>query len=160
MLNRGRELNTISLTRESSSPAETEACGRDLAESLTAGDVVLLYGDLGAGKSVFARGIIQALPGGKNRVVRSPTYVYIQHHPTVPPVNHADLYRLPMNAAPEDIGLDEWSDSKGLLIIEWAQRLSSRELFPRTEVFIEIVDENRRKIQIRKREGINQTAPR
>lgn len=155
MLKRGRELNTISLTKESSSTAETEACGRELAKSLTAGDVVLLYGDLGAGKSVFARGIIQALPGGENRVVRSPTYVYIQHHLTVPPVNHADLYRLPMNAAPEDIGLDEWGDSKSLLIIEWAERLSNRDLSPRTEVFIEIVDEIHRKIQIRKSEDTN-----
>ena len=147
-MSRRGELKTISLTRESSSPAETEACGRELVKSLTAGDVVLLYGDLGSGKSVFARGIIQALPGGKNRPVRSPTYVYIQHHSTNPPVNHADLYRLPMNATPEDIGLDEWSNSESLIIIEWAQRFSNRKLSPKIEVFIEIVDENRRKIKI------------
>ncbi len=113
--------------------------------------MVLLYGDLGAGKSVFARGVIHALPGGENRVVRSPTYVYIQHHPTVPPVSHVDLYRLPKNAAPEDLGLDEWGDSGSLLLIEWADRLSLQKISSSTEVFIEIVDENRRKIQIRKR---------
>gem|GEM_PF-6384148 len=60
-----------------------------------------------------------------------------------------------MNAAPEDIGLDEWGDSKSLLIIEWAERLSNRDLSPRTEVFIEIVDEIHRKIQIRKSEDTN-----
>ncbi len=109
-----------------------------------------MFGDMGAGKSVLARGIIQALPGGENRPVRSPTYVYIQHHPTDPPVNHIDLYRLPMNAAPEELGLDEWTDSGCVTIVEWAQRLAERPFSKITEVHLEIINGERRKIQIKK----------
>mgnify|MGYP002725727573 CR=1 FL=1 len=136
------------MTIESNSPEETEILGRELAKNLAAGDIVLLYGDLGAGKSVLARGIIRALPGGKNRTVRSPTYVYIQQHPTNPPVSHVDLYRLPKKSAPEDIGLEEWANSERLTIVEWAQRLAWMRFEKATEVHIEILGENRRRFLV------------
>ncbi|MFC1491436.1 tRNA (adenosine(37)-N6)-threonylcarbamoyltransferase complex ATPase subunit type 1 TsaE [Nitrospinota bacterium] len=139
------------LVRESSSPEETEAIGRDLAGHLMAGDILLLYGDLGAGKTVFARGIIQALPGGKNRPVRSPTFVYIQHHPTDPPVNHVDLYRLPVNSAPEELGLEEWGSQESVTLVEWAQRLQGRRFPQCIEVHIEFLGGDRREIRINKR---------
>ncbi|MFP6870444.1 MAG: tRNA (adenosine(37)-N6)-threonylcarbamoyltransferase complex ATPase subunit type 1 TsaE [Nitrospinota bacterium] len=138
------------LILESRSPAKTEAIGRDLAKNLTAGDAILLYGDLGAGKSVLARGIIQALPGGENRTVPSPTYVYIRHHPTRPQVHHLDLYRLPKNFDPQDLGLEELIDSESVTIVEWAERLEEG-LFPRfTRVRLEILNEDRRRIHIQK----------
>ena len=138
------------MTIESSSLEETELLGRELAKNLTAGDIVLLYGDLGAGKSVLARGIIRALPGGKNRTVRSPTYVYIQQHPTNPPVSHVDLYRLPRKSVPEDLGLEEWANSERLTIVEWAGRLARMRFARATEVHIEILGENRRRFLVQK----------
>ncbi len=138
------------MTIESNSPQETENLGRELARNLTAGDIVLLYGDLGAGKSVLARGIIHALPGGKDRIVRSPTYVYIQHHPTNPPVSHVDLYRLPKNSTPEDLGLEEWANAECLTIVEWAQRLAHTRFAGATKVHIEILEGNRRRFTVQK----------
>ena len=73
--------------------AETEAAGRQLAESLRAGDVVLLYGDLGAGKTAFTRGIAQGL-GIDPAEVSSPTFTLIQEYRGRLPLYHVDLYRL------------------------------------------------------------------
>ncbi|MEE9274155.1 MAG: tRNA (adenosine(37)-N6)-threonylcarbamoyltransferase complex ATPase subunit type 1 TsaE, partial [bacterium] len=95
------------LVRESASPEETEEIGRGLARRLGPGAVVLLYGGIGAGKSVLARGLIQALPGGEGRAVPSPTFVFVRHYPTTPPVHHVDLYRMPGGFDPGELGLDE-----------------------------------------------------
>jgi tRNA threonylcarbamoyladenosine biosynthesis protein TsaE len=144
-------LKRLNLVRESASPGETEAIGRELAADLAAGDVLLLYGDLGAGKTVLARGIIQALPGGEGRPVRSPTYMYVQHHATDPPLNHVDLYRLPPEAAPEDLGLEEWANEGSVTLVEWPQMLRSRDFPSCAEVHIEILGPQRRKILVESR---------
>lgn len=109
--------------------------------------MVLLYGDIGAGKSVFARGLVRALPGGAGRPVRSPTFVFFQHHPTIPPVLHVDLYRLPPGADPGELGLDEWI-GEGVTLIEWPNRLDPAHYPVRTLVRIEVLAEGRRRIRI------------
>ncbi len=136
---------------ESRSPDETEAIGRKMAEEITAGEVVLLYGDIGAGKSVLTRGIVHGLPGGEGRTVRSPTFVYVRHYPTRPPIHHIDLYRLPMETPPEELGLEEWTDGGSVTIIEWAQRLSGRTFSKCTEVHIESMGGDRRRVEIRRK---------
>ncbi|MBI3129089.1 MAG: tRNA (adenosine(37)-N6)-threonylcarbamoyltransferase complex ATPase subunit type 1 TsaE [Candidatus Tectomicrobia bacterium] len=133
--------------RETSSPEETERLGAELARALRPGEVVLLYGDVGAGKSVFARGLIRALPGGEGRPVRSPTFVFFQHHPTVPPILHADLYRLPPGLDPLDLGLDEWME-EGVTLIEWPNRLEAERYPVRTAVRIEVLPAGRRRVAI------------
>ena len=119
-----------------------------MAKTLTPGEVILLFGDIGAGKSVLARGIVHGLPGGKALVVRSPTFVYVRHYPTCPPVHHVDLYRLPMDTPPEEIGLEEWTDTGSVTIIEWAQWLSERKFSQCTEVRIESLGGDRRRVEI------------
>ncbi len=111
------------MCRISRSSEETEAFGAELARMLRPGEVVLIHGDLGVGKSVLVRGVVRALPGGEGRAVRSPTFVYIHQYPTVPPVHHVDLYRLPINFDPADLGLEEITGGEGVTLIEWAQRL-------------------------------------
>ncbi len=91
-----------------------------MAGILAPGEVLLLYGDIGAGKSVLARGIVHGLPGGEGLTVRSPTFVFVRHYPTRPPVHHIDLYRLPMDTSPEEIGLEEWTDPGSVTIIDTA----------------------------------------
>jgi tRNA A37 threonylcarbamoyladenosine biosynthesis protein TsaE len=72
----------------------------------------------------------------------------VRHYPTQPPVHHIDLYRLPLEASPEDIGLEEWTNHKSVTIIEWAQRLVEWP-FPRCmEVHLESLGENHRRIKI------------
>ena len=100
----------------SESEADTEAIGAQLAQEAQAGDVVLLFGTLGAGKTVLVRGFLRQL--GFDGVVRSPTFNLVQTFATNPPVVHADLYRL---MSPDGIGLEDTLDSH-ISLIEWPER--------------------------------------
>ena len=93
------------------------AWARSLAPEFKRGETILLYGDLGAGKTTWVRGFMQGL--GLNDPVRSPTFNLIQTFSTLPPVMHADLYRV-TNAL--GIGLEDYFDSH-LCLIEWPDRL-------------------------------------
>jgi tRNA threonylcarbamoyladenosine biosynthesis protein TsaE len=103
------------------SEEETAAVGRDLAASLGADDVVLLYGDLGAGKTAFVRGLAEGL--GVNRdEVSSPTFTLVQEYRGGRLVLfHVDLYRLDDPREIDDLGLAEIA-ADGVLAIEWAEK--------------------------------------
>ena len=96
--------------------AETRAVGRRLASLLRVGDVVLLSGDLGAGKTVFAGGIGEGL--GVDDPVVSPTFVIVRRYRGLLPMVHADLYRLGTSAEVEDLDL-EFEAADGVLVVEW-----------------------------------------
>ena len=98
----------------------TSAEGERLAARLAAGDVVLLRGELGAGKTAFVRGIARGL-GASPDAVSSPTFTLVQEYRGRVALYHVDLYRLkPGEVA--DLGLDELMESGGVLAIEWAER--------------------------------------
>ena len=97
--------------------AEMFSFGAEFISRLTVGDVVLLSGPLGAGKTTLVRAMLQGL--GWTEIVRSPTYNLIHTYATKPPVMHADLYRLESAAG---LGLEEFLDSH-LCFIEWPDRL-------------------------------------
>jgi tRNA threonylcarbamoyladenosine biosynthesis protein TsaE len=112
------------VAREITSRSETEtaAVGTDLAATLAAGDVVLLYGDLGAGKTAFVKGLAEGL-GVRRDEVSSPTFTLIQEYRGGRlPLFHVDLYRLNDRREIEDLGLDEIAVD-GVLAIEWAEKL-------------------------------------
>ena len=96
--------------------AETRAVGRRLASLLRAGDVVLLSGDLGAGKTVFAGGIGEGL--GVDDPVVSPTFVIVRRYRGLLPMVHADLYRLGTSAEVEDLDLESEA-ADAVLVVEW-----------------------------------------
>lgn len=101
---------------------ETAALGRDLARTLTAGSVVLLTGELGAGKTAFVRGLADGL-GISPEEVNSPTFTLVQEYRGGRlPVYHVDLYRL-KPAEVDDLGLDELTLSGAVTAIEWPDRL-------------------------------------
>ncbi|PWT82334.1 MAG: tRNA (adenosine(37)-N6)-threonylcarbamoyltransferase complex ATPase subunit type 1 TsaE [Blastocatellia bacterium] len=105
------------------SEAETAATGRELARNLSPGIVVLLYGDLGTGKTAFVRGMAEGL-GLASDAVSSPTFTLIQEYRGGPvPLFHADLYRLNDPREIDDLGLDEIA-ADGVLAIEWADKLA------------------------------------
>ena len=104
--------------------SETAAIGRALAASLSAGDVVLLYGDLGAGKTAFVKGLAEGL-GAPRDEVSSPTFTLIQEYRGGRvTLFHVDLYRLEDPREIDDLGLDEIAVD-GLLAIEWAEKLDN-----------------------------------
>lgn len=106
------------------SEEETEAAGERLADSLRAGDVVLLYGDLGAGKTAFVRGLARGL-GAPGDEVSSPTFTLIQEYAGRVTLYHVDLYRLESREV-EDLGLEELVLADGVVAIEWADRWAGR----------------------------------
>lgn len=103
---------------------DTSAAGERLGRSLAAGDVVLLYGDLGAGKTAFTRGLARGL-GAAADGVTSPTFTIIQEYPGATTLYHVDLYRLE-EAEVDDLGLEELVLGDGVVAIEWAERWRGR----------------------------------
>lgn len=103
--------------------ASTEQFGQDLAASIRAGDVIALFGPLGAGKTTLARGILKGL--GHRGEVSSPTFpIVLTYDPpdTSLPVWHVDLYRIEDPSELVELGLEE-AKSGGVLLIEWPERL-------------------------------------
>ncbi|MBS3849691.1 MULTISPECIES: tRNA (adenosine(37)-N6)-threonylcarbamoyltransferase complex ATPase subunit type 1 TsaE [Devosia] len=99
----------------------TAALGAALAEELQPGDVVLLEGDLGAGKTALARAIIRALAGDPALDVPSPTFALVQPYDTPKaPVLHADLYRLGDPREVDELGLSD--NPAAIVLVEWAER--------------------------------------
>jgi len=103
-----------------SSPAETERVGMLLGERLQPGDVVLLTGELGAGKTTFVRGIAQG--AGSKADVASPTFQLVRIYPGRVQLAHVDLYRVENNAELRDLGLEELADN-GAVLVEWGDRM-------------------------------------
>ena len=107
-------------TVETSGEAETAAAGEQLAHTLRTGDVVLLSGELGAGKTAFVRGLARAL-GVPEADVTSPTFTLVQEYRAPEVVLfHVDLYRLSPREV-DDLGLDEMI-GEGIVAIEWPER--------------------------------------
>ena len=119
---------------------------RDLASRFKPGDVVLLSGNLGAGKTAFVRGLAIGL-GIDPREVSSPTFTLIHEYRGGRLVlYHADLYRLGSTAS-EDLGLEEAGARDGVLAIEWPDRLTHA-LSGAVRVTIDVVDESTRRIVV------------
>ena len=124
------------------SEAETTAIAKDLAGSLVPGDVLLLSGNLGAGKTAFVRGLAEGL-GIDPGEVSSPTFTLVhEYRGGTLTLYHADLYRLD-RAATDDLGLEELD--RGVLAIEWPDRLTHT-LPGARHVSIEILDGDERRI--------------
>ena len=116
-------MSGFSRTVTTGSEDETAAVGRALAATLSAGDVLLLYGDLGAGKTAFVRGVAEGL-GVSRDEVSSPTFTLIQEYRGGRlPLFHVDLYRIEDPRELDDLGLDEIAE-EGVLAIEWPEKLA------------------------------------
>jgi tRNA threonylcarbamoyladenosine biosynthesis protein TsaE len=107
----------VSCRYESDGPADTEALGARLAAKLRPGDVVLIAGELGAGKTTFVRGACRAL--GVNAMVTSPTFTIGQRYPGRLPVAHVDLYRIPDLAAEDPDLLADYLTPETIAFVEW-----------------------------------------
>jgi tRNA threonylcarbamoyladenosine biosynthesis protein TsaE len=128
------------------SERETAALAEALARELRPGDVLLISGTLGAGKTAFVRGLAEGL-GFDPRDVSSPTFTLVhEYRGGRLTLYHVDLYRLD-RAATDDLGLDELGVRDGVLAIEWPERLSHT-LDGARPIQIEIIDDTTRRIGI------------
>ncbi|MBB3897667.1 tRNA (adenosine(37)-N6)-threonylcarbamoyltransferase complex ATPase subunit type 1 TsaE [Roseococcus suduntuyensis] len=133
--------------------AETEALAARLAALAGPGDVILLRGPLGAGKSALARAFLRAASGDAALEVPSPTFTLVQSYPLPGGItaHHYDLYRLDGPGGLMELGWDEARE--GIVLVEWPERLGA--LAPETalEVTLEPLDEDARRITLRGWEG-------
>ena len=121
------------------------------------GDIVLLFGDLGAGKTTLTQGICQGLGIEKGEYIRSPTFTLVNLYQGRIPINHIDLYRLESFAEIEALGLEEYLFSNSVSLIEWSEKLIQESdptgnlelgIEERIEVRISIKEKNRRTFDI------------
>lgn len=127
----------------SKSREETEAFGVEYAKTLRPYDVVLLDGDMGAGKTVFSKGVAKGL--GVLEEVTSPTYAYMNDYDGR--LFHYDCYRIESVEQAERLGLSDYFDAGGVCLVEWAQNIAP--LLPRKtkRVVIRKISENEREIE-------------
>ncbi len=134
---------------ETLSAEETIALGKTIGRHLDCPMTLLLYGDLGSGKTAFAQGLARGLAVPESIAVTSPTYTLINEYPGRQPFFHVDLYRLPHPVDSEEIGLYELFDDAGIVAIEWSERLHPDDRpASRLDLFFETVEHSRRRIRI------------
>jgi tRNA threonylcarbamoyladenosine biosynthesis protein TsaE len=130
------------------SPEATRDLGRLLGEFAVAGLIVLLNGDLGAGKTCFAQGVARGLEVSSASPVTSPSYTLLNIHQGRLPLYHFDLYRLSQIDDLTDLGYDDFAEGDGLTLVEWADRMT--EVLPASlSLFIEHSTEQQRKFSFK-----------
>ncbi len=107
----------------SHSSNETENFGSQLAKSLNSGDVVALFGDLGAGKTAFTRGLAKGI--GFDGEVSSPTFELVHEYPGNIPIYHFDMYRITTWDDLYSTGFFDYLDMGGILVIEWSENIEN-----------------------------------
>lgn len=136
--------------RDTSSEDETRAAGRALAATLKSGETVALTGTLGAGKTVFVRGMAEGL-GLDPRQVHSPTFTMVTIYGPSPSgrrLVHVDLYRIDHPGEIEDLGLDSLLEDDAVMAVEWGEKLPPRLLAGCVRVRLEDAGGDRRRLTI------------
>ncbi len=137
------------MTKEfiSKSREETLVIARQFAKTLSVGDIVLLDGDLGAGKTVFVKGVTDFFSAGKSVAV-SPTFLIVNVYETDPKIYHFDLYRIDDVEELDSIGAEEYLYGNGISFVEWPERANG--YFPSSAIKVEIkkINDNERLIRI------------
>ena len=126
---------------------ETLALAEELAVGFHGGEVVLLTGELGAGKTAFVRGLARGL-GADPDEVSSPTFVLLTSYPGRLTLHHADLYRLAGDGDEVELGLEELPGSRGVLAVEWAERLERSYWARPVRVHLAHAGDDRRRVNV------------
>ena len=136
------------MTLRTASAEETVAAGEQIARGLRAPRVVLLIGDLGAGKTTLAKGLIRGLGAGQPEDVLSPTFALMHEFGEAPKVYHLDLYRLDRLPELETLGLDDLWDEEAIVLIEWGEKFAAQLPRPRLEIRLRQVGDEEREIEL------------
>ena len=131
------------------SPEETVALGRELAQILTPPKLVLLRGDLGAGKTTLVKGIAEAFEAASEDDVTSPTFTLIhEYRGPAATLYHIDLYRVDTQRELETLGLDDLMGEKNILLVEWGEKFARFERDRDVEIALERTGEDQRHILV------------
>jgi tRNA threonylcarbamoyladenosine biosynthesis protein TsaE len=131
------------------SPEETIALGRDLASQLTPPKIVVLRGDLGAGKTTLVKGIAEGFHAAFHDDVTSPTFTLIhEYHGPTASLYHIDLYRIDTQRELETLALDDLITDNSVLLIEWGEKFPRFQRERDWEIALQRVSESQRKITI------------
>jgi tRNA threonylcarbamoyladenosine biosynthesis protein TsaE len=132
----------------SGDPTKTFYIGRILGEALTAGDIVALTGELGAGKTCLTQGIARGLGVPEVYQITSPTFTLINEYPGRLNLIHLDVYRLSSSRDLQDLGYEEFFFGKGVTVIEWADKI--QDIIPEKSLSVTLayLDQNRRSIDM------------
>jgi len=134
------------------SSEETIALGRTLGELLAPPKLVLLRGDLGAGKTTLVKGIASAFQAASEEDVTSPTFTLVhEYRGPVANLFHIDLYRVDTARQLETLGLDDLISANSILLIEWGEKFARFERERDVEIVLDRVGENDRRIRIHSR---------
>jgi tRNA threonylcarbamoyladenosine biosynthesis protein TsaE len=127
------------------STEQTEDVGRLLGTMLEPGDLVCLFGDLGAGKTHFSFGIARGIQV-RDQYITSPTFTFVNEYQGRIPFYHIDLYRLKEPSELEGIGFEEYIESDGATVIEWAERAEGELPIEKLNIYLSDVSENSREL--------------
>jgi tRNA threonylcarbamoyladenosine biosynthesis protein TsaE len=131
------------------SAEETIALGRTLAETLAPPKLVLLRGELGAGKTTLVKGIAGAFHAASEEDVTSPTFTLVhEYHGPAVNIYHIDLYRVDTARELETLGLDDFVAENSILLIEWGEKFPRLQSDRDVEIALERVGESGRRIQL------------
>ena len=120
--------------------AATDRLGREFGRIARKGDVILLHGDLGVGKTTLTRSIARGLKVPEEQYVSSPSFALMHEYPGRLPLFHIDCYRLAGEEDIEGAGLADYIGGPGLTVIEWPDRLGSLQPRDRLDIFLEAAD--------------------
>lgn len=134
---------------QTNSVEETISLGERIGKLLKTQDVVALYGDLGAGKTVLIKGIMKGM--GFKEKIRSPCFTLINSYTNNIKVYHIDLFRIEKKEEIKELDIDDFLREKAILLIEWAERIDHLLPEDKIEIRIEIVEENKRRFKIKGR---------
>ncbi|MFZ0638173.1 MAG: tRNA (adenosine(37)-N6)-threonylcarbamoyltransferase complex ATPase subunit type 1 TsaE [Candidatus Acidiferrales bacterium] len=135
----------------SRSTEETIARGKELASKMRAPLLVLLSGELGAGKTTLAKGIISGLGAAREEDITSPTFTLVHTFTGPVKVYHVDLYRVSEVQEFDSLGLEDLFAEPAIVLIEWPERMRLRTDWPVMRIDLEHVSEEERKITVRDR---------
>ena len=130
----------------SESEKDTEEIGRSFAQNLRGGEVIAMYGDLGAGKTAFVRGLAKGL--GIDAKVSSPTFTIVNEYPGEIDLFHFDMYRLSSADELFDIGWEDYLARGAVCAVEWSENVTDAFFGDEIKVIIEKTGDNSRKIEI------------
>lgn len=134
--------------RRTASEEETVALGEELARALPPRAVVLLIGELGAGKTTLAKGIVQGLGAARAEDVASPTFTLIHEFGAAPKVYHVDLYRLETPRELARLGLEELLEREAVILVEWGERFPQLWPADRIEVHLTALEDDQRELRV------------